>query len=80
MKVFYKIINGFRVKFCRTYFCIGIGMDQLTPVYYRYTTGRSLGPVKSYQKTFSKPEQTAKEQTKSLSKTNYGKRAKQKHK
>lgn len=46
MKVFYKVINGFKVKFCRTYFCIGIGMDQFTPVYYRFTTGQSLGPVK----------------------------------
>jgi hypothetical protein len=46
MKIFYKVINGFKIKFCRAYFCIGIGMDQLTPVYYRYTTGKSLGPVK----------------------------------
>jgi hypothetical protein len=47
MKVFYKVINGFKVKFCCSYFCIGIGMDQFTPVYHRYITGQSLGPVKN---------------------------------
>jgi hypothetical protein len=46
MKIFYKTINGFKIKFCRAYFCMGIGMDQFTPMYYRYTSGQSLGPVK----------------------------------
>ncbi len=46
MKIFYRVINGFKVKFFRVYFCVGIGMDQITPVYYRHTTGKSLGPVK----------------------------------
>ena len=43
MKIFFKYIDGFKVKFCCAYFCIGIGMDQFTPVYYRYITGQSLG-------------------------------------
>lgn len=46
MKIFYKVIHGFKIKFCRVYFCVGIGMDQLTPVYHRFITGKSLGPVK----------------------------------
>jgi hypothetical protein len=46
IKVFYKVIDGFKIKFCRAYFCVGIGMDQFTPVYYRFATGQSLGRVK----------------------------------
>lgn len=79
MKVFYKVINGFKIKFCRAYFCVGIGMDQLTPVYYRHTTGQSLGPVKSKQKDFCPTVQKIKEQTQSLSKTNYGRRTRHKN-
>lgn len=51
VKIFYRVINGFKVKFFRVYFCIGIGMDQITPVYYRFTTGKSLGPVKRKRET-----------------------------
>jgi len=54
-------------------------MDQLTPVYYRHTTGQSLGPVKSKQKDFCPTVQKIKEQTQSLSKTNYGRRARNKN-
>jgi len=46
VRVFYRVFNGYKIKFCRAYFCIGIGMDQLTPTYYKYSIGRSLGPVK----------------------------------
>lgn len=76
VKIFYKIVNGYKIKFCRAYFCIGIGMDQLTPAYYRFATGISMGPVKSKQKELSPKKQSNKEQTKKLSKLNYNKRAK----
>jgi hypothetical protein len=79
MKVFYKFINGFKVRFCRAYFCIGIGMDQFTPVYYRYTTGQSLGPVKKQASLYSPQKQTVKPQSESLAKNNYGRRARHKN-
>jgi hypothetical protein len=79
MTVFYKVINGFKVKFCRTYFCIGIGMDQFTPVYHRYITGQSLGPVKNKTNIHLPKEKDVQPQSKSLAKTNYGKRARHKN-
>lgn len=51
MKIFYRVINGFKIKFFRVYFCIGIGMDQITPMYYKSTAWQSLGPVKRKRKT-----------------------------
>jgi len=79
MKTFYKVINGFRVKFCRAYFCIGIGMDQFTPVYHRYITGQSLGPVKNKANVLLPKEKNTKPESESLAKTNYGKRARHKN-
>ena len=65
MKVFHKVINGFKVKFCCSYFCIGIGMDQFTPVYHRYITGKSLGPVKNKTNILHPKEENIKAQGKS---------------
>lgn len=79
MKIFYKVINGFKVKFCRTYFCIGIGMDQLTPVYHRYITGQSLGPAKNKTNILHPKEKNIQPQGKSLAKSNYNKRARHKN-
>lgn len=79
MKVFYTVINGFKVKFCTTYFCIGIGMDQFTPVYHRYVTGQSLGPVKNKTNLSCPTAQNIKPQGKSLATTNYNKRARHKN-
>jgi hypothetical protein len=74
MKTIYKVINGFRVKFCRAYFCIGIGMDQFTPVYYRHITGKFLGPVKNKANIHFPKEQNIKPQGKSVAKANSGKK------
>lgn len=79
MKIFYKVINGFRVKFCRAYFCIGIGMDQLTPVYHRYITGQSLGPVKNKTNLHLPKEKSTKSQSKDLVKANHDKKARHKN-
>ena len=79
MKVFYKVINGFKIKFCRAYFCIGIGMDQLTPVYHRYTTGQSLGPVKNKTNILQPQKEKVKPQSKSLATNNYGRRVRHKN-
>lgn len=78
MKVFYKIVNGFRVKFCSVYFCIGIGMDQLTPAYARVTLRHKLGLDYSNKSLFCNNVKKGKEQTKSLSSSNYGKRVRHK--
>jgi hypothetical protein len=43
---FIKIVNGFRVRFYRVTFCIGIGTDQLTPVYYKFKNYRIIGNLK----------------------------------
>lgn len=79
MTVFYKVIDGFKVKFCRTYFCIGIGLDQFTPVYHRYITGQSLGPAKNKTNILHPKEENIKPQGKSLAKTNYNKKARHKN-
>ena len=65
MKTIYKVFNGFRVKFCRVYFCIGIGMDQFTPVYHRHITGKFLGPVKNKTNILHPKEENIKPQGKS---------------
>ena len=79
MKVFYKIVNGFRVKYCSVYFCIGIGMDQFTPVYARFTARHTLGPVYSKKDLFCTQVQSNQEQSKSLATSNYGRRARHKN-
>jgi hypothetical protein len=79
MKVFYKVINGFKIKFCRAYFCIGIGMDQLTPVYHRYATGQSLGPVKNKTNILQPQKEKVKPQSKSLATNNYGRQVRHKN-
>lgn len=38
MKIFYRFFDKFKIKFCRAYFCMGIGLNQLTPEYYRLIT------------------------------------------
>ena len=75
MKITRTVINGFKVRICRVHFCIGIGMDQFTPVYHRFTTGQSLGPVKTWKNSDDLPQKNIKPQGKSLATTNYNKRA-----
>ena len=76
MKVIKVVINGFKVRICRAYFCIGIGMDQFTPVYHRFSTGESMGPIKTKQSLCDVPSKDVKPQGKSLAKKNYNKKAK----
>lgn len=78
MKVLKVIINGYKVRICRVYFCVGIGMDQFTPVYHRFSTGESLGPVKTKQSTAEVPPKNIKPQSKNMATSNYNKRARNK--
>jgi hypothetical protein len=81
MMSFIKIINGYRVKFYRVVFCIGIGTDQLTPVYYKFKNYRIIGSLKQeiYNHQKEKEARNVKENSKSLQVKNYGPRAKNKY-
>jgi hypothetical protein len=78
---FIKIVNGYRVRFYRVTFCIGISIDQITPEYYRFKNYRIIGSLKqeiiNHQK--EKEVKNIKENSKSLQTKNYNKRAKNKH-
>jgi len=78
---FIKIVNGYRVKFYRAAFCIGIGTDQLTPEYYKFKNYRIIGSLKQeiYNLKKEKEAKNIKENSKSLQVKNYGPRAKNKY-
>jgi hypothetical protein len=79
MKIFYKVIHGCKVRIFRFYFCIGIGMDQFTPVYHRFVSTKFLGLVKSQQRKSDLKSEGTQPQSKSLATTNYNKRARHKN-
>lgn len=78
---FIRIVKGYRVKFYRAFFCIGISIDQITPEYYRFKNHRIVGSLKqeiiNHQK--EKEVKNIKENAKSLQVKNYGKRARNKY-
>lgn len=78
---FIKIVGGYRVKFYRAVFCIGISIDQITPEYYKFKNYRIIGNLKqeiiNHQK--EKEVKNIKENSKSLQVKNYGKRARNKY-
>jgi len=78
---FIRIVNGYRVKFYRTVFCIGISIDQITPEYYKFKNYRIIGNLKQeiYNHQKEKEVKNIKENSKSLQVKNYGKRARNKY-
>ena len=46
MTVRHTIINGLRIKIYTHYFCIGIGIDQITPAYYKYSINEKVSSLK----------------------------------
>jgi len=46
MTVRHTIMNGLRIKIYTHYFCIGIGTDQITPAYYKYSVNEEVGSLK----------------------------------
>lgn len=78
---FVKIINGFRIRFFRSSFCIGIGLDQITPVYYKYRTYQKIGSLKQEIVNYKKEQEAKnrKENSKSLQTKNYKPRSKNKY-
>lgn len=57
---FVRIVSGYRVRFYRTVFCIGIGIDQLTPEYYKFKNYRIIGNLRQEIIDHQKEKQTKK--------------------
>lgn len=55
---FIRIVGGYRVKFYRAIFCIGIGIDQITPEYYRFKNHRIIGNLKQEILNYKKEQET----------------------
>lgn len=60
MTSFIRIVNGYRVRFYRTVFCIGISIDQITPEYYKFKNYRIIGNLRQEIIDHQKEKQTKK--------------------
>lgn len=72
--------KGLKIRLTRTLFCMGIGLDQLTPEYYCLNIEIPMGIVQVNTKPVSNAIHTKPVNTKSLYKPNYNRRVIQKGK